>query len=149
MMNSVTFGEQPLANRHGSGFRIGAERLVRREVGHELLANGEVRLVLPAGPFLSDAEARRLAWGLLADLAPDDVVSNPDVVTYREAQRLAVLRAVADGKNDYVGLAQRLDWKVRTVQRRCRELIEDGRLLRISKSSNGAPVTFKLNIQGN
>lgn len=138
------YGNLPLANQNGSGFRIGMDRIVRREVGHEILADGEIRLNLPNGIYLTDAEARRLAWGLLADLAPDDVLATPDVVTYREAQRLAVLRAVAAGKADYASVAQELGWKRRTVQRRCAELFGDGRLRRISKSANGAAVSLEL-----
>lgn len=141
------YGNLPLANHNGSGRRMGADRLVRRGVGHEMMADGEIRLNLPNGVYLTEAEARRLAWGLLADLAPDEVLATPDVVTYREAQRLAVLRVVADGKNEYLSVAHELNWRLRTVQRRCAELFEDGRLRRISTAQRRAKVSLEL-IQG-
>lgn len=141
------YGNLPLANQNGSGRRIGADRIVRREVGHEVLADGEIRLNLPNGVFLTDAEARRLAWGLLADLAPDDVLATPDVVTYREAQRLAVLRAVAAGRMDAEAVARELGWKIRTAQRRCAELVGDGRLRRVFNYSMRPRVAFE-RVQG-
>jgi len=95
---------------------------------HRLMPDGRIALILPDGPVLSDQDARRLAWGLLADLAPDDVIPTPEVVTYLEAQRLAVLRAVAAGNDTNDALMTALGWGVRSVQRRVRELIDDGRL---------------------
>jgi len=139
-------GAQPLANHHGSQFVMGSERLVRRAVGHHLLPDGGVRLILPSDGQLTDAEACRLAWGLLADLAADEVVPTADVVTYREAQRLAVLRAVAAGAADYHAVADRLGWSLRVAQRRGHELISDGRLVKLS--APGGRVKLKIQVGG-
>lgn len=111
----------------GGSFRVGASLHRAQRARHEITADG-VRLVLPDGPSLSDAEARRLAWAILADLAPDEVEPAAEVVTYTEAQRLAVLRAVRDGGVSAVVLSRRLGWNLRTVQKRLRELVSDGRL---------------------
>lgn len=111
----------------GGCFRVGASLHRAQRARHEITADG-VRLVLPEGPVLSDAEARRLAWAILADLAPDEVEPVPEVVTYIEAQRLAVLRAVRHQPTSAVTLASRLGWNLRTVQKRLRELVSDGRL---------------------
>jgi len=105
----------------------GLSRAPRNHVGHTILADG-VRLHLPADRPLTDAEARRLAWGLLADLAPEETVPVPDVVTYKEAQRLAVLRCLLAGAKRIDEVAEAIGWKRRTAERRLYELVEDGRV---------------------
>lgn len=127
------FGAQPLA-QGGRCFSAGASRHALRRAHHQITAEG-VRLVLPDGPVLSDGEARRLAWAILADVAPDDVDAMPEAVTYKEAQRLAVLRALKEGIDSIVPLATALGWKRRTVERRLGEMIRDGRVQATGHSS--------------
>ncbi len=102
--------------------------MIAARVGHEVLADGRVRLRLPLGGVVTDAEARRLAWALLSDLAPDEVVPYAEVVTNIEGQRLDVLRRVAAGDLSTARIAASLGWKIRRVQRRLLELVGDGRL---------------------
>lgn len=126
----MSYGAMDLATPHTGRphhMSVGLARAAERRVRHELIAGG-VKITLPPGGRLTAAEAKRLAWGLLADLAPDEVDPTPEVVTYSEAQRLAVLRALGDGKATTSTLADALGWGVRTVQRRVNELIGDGRV---------------------
>lgn len=95
-----------------------------------------VQVLLPANGLITDAEARRLAWAMLADLAPDDVIPTPEVVTYLEGQRLAVLRCIADGKNTYPALCEALGWGRRCTERRVKELVDDERVERL-RDGNG------------
>lgn len=127
------FGAQPLA-QGGFVFSAGASRHALRRAHHLITADG-VRLVLPDGPVLSDGDARRLAWAILADVAPDDVDAMPEAVTYKEAQRLAVLRALKEGFDSIVPLASALGWQRRTVERRLSELMKDGRVQATGHSS--------------
>lgn len=117
-------------------------------IRHELLAEGGVRIILPRGGEITDAQARRLAWALLADLAPDEIVQAADVVTYKEAQRLAVLRAVAAGARTARDIAVALDWSVRVTQRRAAELAGDGRLAasHSGRGHGGAPIRYSLQL---
>ena len=119
------FGAQTLAK--GRTFDGLADRHAIRRAHHMITVDG-VGLVLPDGPILSDAEARRLAWAILADTAPDEVDAMPEAVTYKEAQRLAVLRAMMAGVEGIVPLATTLGWQRRTVERRLSELVKDGRV---------------------
>lgn len=114
------------------------------KVSHALRPDGRVHIRLPADGVVSDAQARRLAWAILADLAPDEVVPAAEVVTYREAQRLAVLRAVTAGARTASEVAAALSWAVRTSQRRLSELVADGRLTRRA----GHWPEFQLSIPG-
>lgn len=120
--------------RGGSSRMVGTSRHREQRARHEIVADG-VRLILPDGRVLSDAEARRLAWGILADLAPDEVEPVAEVVTYTEAQRLAVLRAVDAGHNTALLIARGLDWNLRIAQRRLHELVTDGRLEALGSQS--------------
>lgn len=133
---ALNYGACTLSPRGKPGSAAGRERYVAPASSHRLLSDGMVQIGLPANGLITDAEARRLAWAILSDLAPDDVIPTPDVVTYKEAQRLAVLRCVADGKNTYPELCEALSWGRRCVERRVRELVEDGRLDR-HRDGNG------------
>lgn len=117
-----------------------------RTVRHELLSEGGVRIILPSGGEITDAQARRLAWALLADLAPDEVVPVPDVVTFKEGQRLAVLRAVASGARTSRDIASALDWTVRQAQRRAAELAGDGRLASSRAGRGGVAIRYSLQL---
>lgn len=117
-----------------------------RTVRHELLAEGGVRIILPRGGEVTDAQARRLAWALLADLAPDEVVPVDDFVTYKEAQRLAVLSAVAGGARTARDIAASLDWTVRQAQRRVAELVDDGRLTGSHSGRRGPAIRYSLQL---
>lgn len=108
---------------------------------HSVCADG-VRITLPAGGLISDAEARRLAWAILSDLAPDETIPVPDVVTYKEAQRLAVLRALVEGEKRIDEVASALGWKRRVTERRLHELLGDGRVTR--ERHGPQDVRFKL-----
>lgn len=123
------YGALPLTDgRHSR--QLGSDRLEVAVVGHRILADGGVKLTLPASGILTDAEARQLAWALLADLAPDEVVPVASVVTYREAQRLAVLRVMTGTARTSRQIAEALAWSDRTTQRRLDELATDGRVTR-------------------
>jgi hypothetical protein len=91
-------------------------------VGHRITDAG-VTLILPHGRELTDAEARKLAWGILADLSPDEVEKVPDVVTHREAARLALIGALRSGAASINELAAALG-----------DLLQDGRAERIKIS---------------
>lgn len=128
-------GRQPAAAGPSPGV---PERLPpRRAVGHVLLSTGGVRVQLPNGGVLTEAEACRLAWGLLNDLAPDEVVPAADVVTYKEAQRLAVLRTVGRRIIAASDIGAALGWGSRVVQRRLEELVGDGRLRADGRGKRG------------
>jgi hypothetical protein len=109
---------------------IGTPYAPAPSVGHRITEAG-VRLVLPSGRDLTDEEAKKLAWGILADLDPDNVSAMPDVVTYREACRLEVLKAINDGANTIPKIAKAVGWGRRKVERRMYELIADGRVERL------------------
>lgn len=143
----MTFGAPEILPQ-SRGLTAGEGRLVPPRIGHRLLGDGGVRISLPADGILTDAEARRLAWGLLADLAPDEVVPASTFVTYKEAQRLAVLRAVAGGVRTPKALTQALEWSLRTVQRRTRELVDDGRLRCVAEAPNDPDRYFVLTCPG-
>lgn len=117
-----------------------------RTVRHQLLAEGGVRIILPRGGKVSDAQARRLAWAILADLAPDEIVPAAVVVTYKEAQRLAVLRAVAGGALTAATIADALGWSLRSAQRRALELVGDGRLAASHAGPGGCRVQYSLQL---
>jgi hypothetical protein len=137
------FGAQPLA-QGGAVFSAGSPRHAVRRAHHKITSEG-VQLVLPDGPVLSDSEARRLAWAILADLAPDEVDAMPEAVTYKEAQRLAVLRALKEGVDSIIPLAQAMGWHRRTVERRLGELIKDGRA---QASGHSSTRRFQVAIEG-
>lgn len=123
----MTYGALPLAVTNG--YVEGRDRVAPDRPRHRMLADGDVEI--RAGGVrlvISDEAARRLCWAMLADLAPDEAIPMPEVVTYREAQRLAVLRAVAGGARTAIEVAGALEWSLRVAQRRIHELIEDGRL---------------------
>ena len=105
---------------------VGTTRYEPLRGSHDLI-DGGVRLNLPVGNKLTDKEAVRLAWAILADLAPDDVIAVPSVVTYREGARLEVLRQIERGVNTVYAISEATGWKCRTVERRLYELREDGR----------------------
>lgn len=98
-------------------------------IGHQLLAEGRVQLRVPAGGILTDAEARRLAWALLSDLDPDEVVPFAQVVSVREGKRLAVLRAIASGARTATQITATQDWGNRLTQRLLADLVDDGRVV--------------------
>lgn len=139
------FGALPLEH---AGARLTGVACHRpdRSVRHELLAEGGVRIVLPRGGKVSDAQARRLAWAILADLAPDEIVPAAVVVTYKEAQRLAVLRAVASGAHTAATIADALGWSLRSAQRRALELVGDGRLTASHAGPGGCRVQYSLHL---
>lgn len=118
----------------GACWTHGLDRAPARRVSHSIVRDG-VRLRIPSDGLLSDAEARRLAWGILSDLAPDETIPVPDVVTYVEAQRLAVLRCLLDGEDRIVGVAAAMGWNRRTAERRLTELTGDGRVRKQKVSS--------------
>lgn len=143
-MGSVTaLGALPLSTALTAGNTCFRPELAVR---HELLAAGGVRIILPRSGEVSDAQARRLAWALLADLAPDEIVPVADVVTYKEAQRLAVLRAVVAGARTARDIASALDWSVRVAQRRLAELVGDGRLAASHAIRRGPAITYSLQL---
>ena len=113
-------------------------------VSHEVLADGYVRIRLPAGGLLTDSEARRLAWAILSDLAPDDVVGTPEVVTYVEAQRLATLRALGVRPSTAKNLSSALGWPLRVTQRRLQELVSDGRVVRARACQSDKDTTYSV-----
>lgn len=127
----TAYGAMPLSD----GYRkMGSDRLERsRGARHHICAEG-VRVVLPAGGLLTDSEAKRLAWGILNDLAPDETIPVPDVVTYKEAQRLAVMRVLADGPARIDEVAVALSWGRRVTERRLHELLDGGRIQRFRES---------------
>lgn len=128
MTAAPAYGALALAS---SGQRLGlSERASEVRASHHICAEG-VRIVLPAGGRLTDAEAKRLAWGILNDLAPDEVIPVPEVVSYKEAQRLAVMRFLAEGEARISEIAEALSWKRRTVERRIQELRDEGRIERV------------------
>lgn len=137
-------GALPLAEG-SSGARAGLD-VYRPDasVGHALLPDGRVHIRLPATGILSDTQACRLAWGILADLAPDEVVPAAVVVTYKEAQRLAVLRAIAAGARTSQAIASVLNWSLRTAQRRACELVGDGRLMASRAGSGDGAIKYFL-----
>ncbi len=118
-------------------------------VRHELTAEGMVRLVVPASGLVTDADARRLAWGILADLAPDEVVPVPQVVVrLAEGHRLDILRAVAGGARTSGAISARVDQPIRMVQRYLAELVGDGRLVvDRTDASGGRPKIYSLSIE--
>lgn len=138
------YGALPL--KQAGGARLSGITCHRpdRSVRHSLLAEGGVRIILPRGGKVSDAQARRLAWAILADLAPDEIVPAAEVVTYLEAQRLAVLRAVAAGARTAATIADALDWSLRSAQRRALELVGDGRLVASHAGPGGTRVQYAL-----
>lgn len=131
----MSYGAVPLSETHnsrakgsGSHWRMGDLRLDPPAVSHRILADGRVRLKLPASGVLTDGEAKRLAWGILNDLAPDETIPAAQFVTYKEAQRLATMRAILDGAQTINAIGAALGWTRRTVERRLRELRDDGRV---------------------
>lgn len=132
---------QTPTNQGQNVFRIGDDRAVKSVAGHRLLADGLVSLTLPPRP-LTESEAKRLAWGILADLAPDEVAPIPQVVNYRESGRCQVLTHLAEGPRRIPQLADLLNWNRRTVERRLAELIGDGRVKRVAHSPYD--ITFEI-----
>jgi hypothetical protein len=122
--------------------QYGVSRSTVLRARHEL-TDGGVRITLPAGGCLTDAEACRLAWAILSDLAPDEVVAVPEVVTYSEAQRLAVVRALGTGCRTAIDVAAALSWGLRTAQRRLSQLVEDGRV-ETGSTVRRRPIFFRL-----
>lgn len=119
-------------------------------VRHELTAEGMVRLVVPACGLVTDADARRLAWGILNDLAPDEVIPVPQVVVrLAEGHRLDILRAVAGGLRTSTAISARLGQPVRMVQRYLAELVGDGRLFvaGLDASCGGPARIYALSIE--
>lgn len=114
-------------------------------VGHRLLGNGRVLVMVPA-TAISEGEARRLAWGLLADLAPDEVQPEVVVIAEAEAQRLSVLKLLEKHPLTASQLAQRTGWKVRTAQRRLTELVDDGRASSTVQRASGGPRLYQLQL---
>lgn len=105
---------------------------------HELTPDGDVRLVLPTGTLLTDSEARRLAWGILADLDPDEAAGAPARPAYRAARLREVLRAVeATPGLSAAELAARFPWTLRQTQRRLQVLTDSGRVVRHGDRSEG------------
>ena len=121
------FGQMPL---NYNGRPTGSDVFRPRQIGHSLCAEG-VRLRLPDNLLLTDSEAKRLAWGILNDLAPDEVIPVPVVVTYKEAQRLAVMRALIEAPLTINEVSRALGWSRRATERRLHELKGDGRLVRL------------------
>lgn len=99
--------------------------------------NGDVVIRLPSDGRLSASDAKRLAWGLLADLAPDEAFAVPEVVSYREGTRLEIMRHLATGPKSYSELCQLTGWARRPVERRVKELEGDGRVRRAKKGPRG------------
>ena len=124
-----------------------ADRATPPQAAHRLLADGSVKITLPLSGILPDAEAKRLAWGILNDLAPDEALPTPQVVTYKEGRRLSVLHAVASGHRTYESLMTELGGSRRQIERRVQELLEDGRLIRREKPTRYAPSTFWLSTE--
>lgn len=135
----------PLArNRVFSGL---SERAPRQHASHRLLADGGVSISLPSSGVISDAEARRLAWSLLSDLAPEQVMPVPTAVTYKESHRLGVLSAVLAGAETIPAIAAALGWSRRTAERRIHELVADGRLS-INRPSRNSFARIRLTDEG-
>ncbi len=111
-------------------YLIGADRAHAASATHQLLADGRVQVTLPRRP-LSENEAKRLAWAILADLAPEEVVPAAQIVTYREGARLHLAAALANRPRTIAELEDELGWSRRTVERRLHEMVGDGRVIRI------------------
>lgn len=104
-------------------------------IGHDVLADGLVRIRVPASGIVGEQDARRLAWGLLNDLAPDEVVPFAEVVTPTEGHRLDVLRVLSSGTATTRDVADRLGKSIRQIQRRMAELVGDGRVVPMGPKS--------------
>lgn len=115
-------------------WKIGADFVAPSCVGHRVTGDG-VSLILPAGRALTDAEARKLAWGILADLAPEEVAAAPTIVTYREAQRLMLLQAMREGAAPINALGARVGFARRVTERLLQDLLRDGRAQRLVVSA--------------
>lgn len=102
-------------------------------VGHRITTEG-IAIYLPAGRLLTDDEASKLAWAILADLVPDLVPPVPVVVTYREGARLQLLAAMREGAASIDTLSGRLGWQRRKTERRLHDLLADGRAERLKIS---------------
>lgn len=111
---------------------------------HKLRADGGVEIILPAGGSITEAEAKRLAWALLADLAPDEVIAVPEVVTYAEGSRLEILRHLASGPKSIHDLTRLSGWKRRTVERKLYALRGDGRVVIELRAGEGGLAHWKL-----
>lgn len=129
MMASVPLSKTPTSPSDRTHWTIGRDFLPTSRASHRILADGCVKLRLPVGGVLTDSDAIRLAWGILADLAPDSATP-VDVVTYSEAQRLAVLGVIADRPMTARAIAGALEWGIRSAQRRLKQLEADGRVIR-------------------
>lgn len=119
-------GSQTVAG--ANAYRVGADYVAPSAVGHRITEAG-IEIIAPRRA-LTDEEARKLAWGILADLAPEDVGPTPEIVTYKEACRQSVLRALEAGPARMDEIASALGWQRRSTERRVYELIEDGRVER-------------------
>lgn len=112
-------------------------------VGHRLLGGGRVRLIMPQDATISESDARRLAWGLLADLAPDEAQPEVVVTTKSESQRIAVLKLLDRRPLTAAQLAASMNWPLRTAQRRLSELVDDGRAGSTVQRGAGSPCLYQ------
>lgn len=135
----MMYSALPLARNRS--FSSGAECARPRVARHEMCAEG-IRITLPAGGLLSDGDAKRLAWGILNDLAPDETIPVPEVVTYKEAQRLAVMRVLAEKPRTIDECASALAWGRRVTERRLHELLQAERIERFK--ADDYSVLFRL-----